>query len=578
MPYIVKPINRNQAVINTLDSMVEWDSIARVIDCFVDHIDLKEMGFEKAEPCFEGRPCYDPQSMLKLYLYGYRNNIRSSRKLEVACVTNIEVMWMLGGLRPDFRTISDFRKDNADNLKEVFKEFLKRVTVDLETGYVSIDGSKFKAWNGKDSNFTIMKLDDRIKWLEDHTQEYLRLIEEADKEEAASGTLTREELEAKLKEAEERLEKYRSYRELMEKENLTQISLTDADARLMKNKNGMDVSYNVQTAVDSETHLIMDYLATSQATDHGLMAPTAESIKQEAGDRIIEAVADKGYEQAEDMVACLEKGIIPNVILPDGQDTYELEIEYEEAGELNTAGTNAEELKRCLHAGVVPEAYADVIEDIEVAEVRRKVSDGSEQKAESPYGTEEEMRNRAVEGYFVRDPERDLVYCPGGEILRRKSIKKNGATRYANRQACKGCPYRDKCVNGKGNTNWKETDFGKDSLEKKARWWKPEEAEKPEEETEKPVGKKNWKKAKYHFEKKKVVRFKLRPDREKMNQRMCISEHPFGTIKRAMGAACFLLKGKQKVGGEFALMAMGYNLSRACNMFSFEELMALVAA
>ena len=193
--------------------MVEWDSIARVIDCFVDHIDLKEMGFEKTEPSFEGRPCYDPQSMLKLYLYGYRNNIRSSRKLEAACVSNIEVMWMLGGLRPDFRTISDFRKDNADNLKEVFKEFLKRVTVDLETGYVSIDGSKFKAWNGKDSNFTIMKLDDRIKWLEDHTQEYLRLIEEADKEEeAASGTLTREELEAKLKEAEERLEKYRSYK------------------------------------------------------------------------------------------------------------------------------------------------------------------------------------------------------------------------------------------------------------------------------------------------------------------------------------------------------------------------------
>ena len=154
------------------------------------------------------------------------------------------------------------------------------------------------------------------------------------------------------------------------------------------------------------------------------MAPTAESLKQEAGERIIEAVADKGYEQAEDMVACLEKGIIPNVILPDGQDTYELEIEYEEAGELNTAGTEAGELKKCLHAGVVPEAYADVIEDMEVAEVRRKVSDGPEQKAESPYGTEEEMRNRAGEGYFVRDPERDLVYCPGGEILRRKSIKK----------------------------------------------------------------------------------------------------------------------------------------------------------
>lgn len=142
--------------------------------------------------------------MLKLYLYGYRKGIRSSRKLAAACITNIDVMWMLGGLRPDFRTVAEFRKDHVENLKGVFKEFLRRVTVDLETGYVSIDGSKFKAWNGKDRNFTIMKLDDRIKWLEDHTQEYLRLIEEGDKEEeAASGTLTKEELERKLKEAEE---------------------------------------------------------------------------------------------------------------------------------------------------------------------------------------------------------------------------------------------------------------------------------------------------------------------------------------------------------------------------------------
>lgn len=574
MPYVVKPINRNQVTMSTLNSMVEWDSIARVIDCFADHIDLKGLGFEKTEPSLEGRPCYDPQSMLKLYLYGYRKNIRSSRKLAEACVTNIEIMWMLGGLRPDFRTISDFRKDNADNLKGVFKEFLKRVTVDLKTGYVSIDGSKFKAWNGKDSNFTIMKLDDRIKWLEDHTQEYLRLIDEADKEEeAASGTLTREELETKLAEAQERLERYRSYRELMEKENLTQISLTDADARLMKNKNGMEVSYNVQTAVDSETHLIMDYQATNKATDHGLMAPTVEEIRQEAGDRIIETVADKGYEQAEDMVECLEKGIIPNVILPDGQDVYELEMEYEEAEELNAAGTSAEELKKCLHAGVIPEAYAGVIEDMQVSEVKRKVSDEPEQKAASPNGTEEEMKARAAEGYYVRDPERDLVYCPGGETLRRKSIKKNGSTRYANKQACNRCPYRDKCVNGKGITRWKEMDFSKDSLEKKAKWWEPDGTE-PADDPDKG----NRKKAKYHFEKKKIVTFKLRPDREKMNQRMCISEHPFGTIKRAMGAAYFLLKGKQKVGGEFALMATGYNLSRAENMFSFEELMALVGA
>lgn len=569
MPYIEKPIDRNQVTISTLDSMVEWNSIARVIDCFVDHLDLKKMGFGKIEPSFEGRPCYDPQSILKLYLYGYRKNIRSSRKLAAACVTNIEIMWLLSGLRPDFRTISDFRKDNIENLKGVFKEFLKRVTVDQKTGYVSIDGSKFKAWNGKDRNFTIMKLDDRIKWLEDHTLEYLRLLEEADKEEeAANGTLTREELEAKLQEVQERLERYRSYRERMEKENLTQISLTDADARLMKDKNGMNVSYNIQTAVDSETHMIMDYLATNQATDHGLMNPTMETIKQDSGDVVVEVVGDKGYEQDRDMTACLENGIIPNVIFPDGQDTYDLEIAYEEADDLEMASTKAEDLKKCLHAGVIPEAYADVIEDMEVVEVKRKVSDEPEQKAESPYGTEEEMKGHAAQGYYVRDPERDLVYCPGGEILRKKCIKKNGSTRYANKQACSRCPYRNRCVTGKGITRWKEIDFGKDSQEKKARWCEVNGGD--------DLNKEKGKKAKYHFEKEKVVRFKLRPDREKMSQRMSISEHPFGTIKRAMGAAYFLLKSKRKVGGEFALMATGYNLSRAENMFSFNKLMALV--
>jgi transposase len=566
MPYIAKPIDRNQVTIGTLDSMVDRNSIARVIDHFVNRLDLAELGFEKTEPSFEGRPCYDPQSMLKLYLYGYRKNIRSSRKLEAACEVNIEVMWMVGGLKPDFRTISDFRKDNIGSLRGVFREFVRRVTVDLETGFVSIDGSKFKAWNSKDRNFTVMKLDDRIKWLEDHTSEYLRLIEETDKEED-SGTVTKEELEAKLKEARERLDKYRSYRELMEKGNLTQLSLTDADARLMKNKNGMDTAYNIQTAVDSETHIIMDYLATNQATDHGLMAPTAVGLSRESGG-VTEVVADKGYEQAEDMVACLENGIIPNVILPDGKDSYKLETDYEEAVDCDTTSTEASEIRKCLHAGIVPEVYRDIIEDMETVEVRRKVIDGTEEKAESPYGTKEEMKSRAAEGYYVRDPERDLVYCPGGETLRRKSIKKNGSTRYANKHACMHCLYRDKCVTGK--SRWRELDFSKDSLEKKAKWWVSEGPDDPN------GGERKGKKI--HFEKKKVVRFKLKPDREKMNRRMCISEHPFGTIKRAMGATYFLLKRMRKVSGEFALMATGYNISRAENMFTFDELMARVGA
>lgn len=370
MPYMEKPIDRHQVRMDTLDSMVPWDSMARVIDCFIEHVDLAEMGFSKVEPSYEGRPCYDPKSLLKLLYYGSKNDLRLSRKLAKACEINVEVMWMLGGLTPDFRTISDFRKDNVENLKKLFKEFNRRITVDLKTGFVSIDGSKFKAVNSKDRNFTIMMIDDRIKWLEDHSQEYLRLIEIADEEDENEGTVTKEELEEKLQKAQERLERYRGYREIMERDNLTQLSLTDAEALLMKNKNGMDVSFNVQTAVESENHLILDFEVTSHATDHGLIAPTTEGLKQDMGDEVLDAVADKGYDKTEDMVACLENGVIPHVILPDGADSYDLEFPYEEASELHPESTNSDELKKCLHAGVIPEAYEGVLEDIEVVEVR----------------------------------------------------------------------------------------------------------------------------------------------------------------------------------------------------------------
>ena len=409
----------------------------------------------------------------------------------------------------------------------------KRISVDMDTGYVSIDGSKFKAWNSKDRNFTAMKLDDRIKWLEDHTEEYLRQIEIADaNEEAEKGSLTRDELEKKLEEAQKRLDQYKFYRDLMIKHNLTQISLTDPDCRLMKNKNGMDTAYNVQTAVDTETHLMMDYQMTNRNTDHGLMASTMEEIKKGAGDEIIEALADKGYQQPEDMIECLEKGIIPNVILPDGQETYELEIEYEEKG-CDKSSKSTEEIKKCLHNGIVPDVYEEVIEKIEVVETKKKVVDEPAEMAE-PYATEEEMKERAGEGFYVRDPERDKVHCPGGAVLRHKSVKKNGDTRYANKTACRKCPYRNRCISGKGQ--WKEIDFNKDTLEKKAAWWNPEGPKGPGNEPKKG------KKEKWHYEKKKVVRIKFRPDRKKMELRKCTSEHPFGTIKRAMGGSYFLLK------------------------------------
>ena len=561
MPY-VSGFDRNQLMCCSWDAFVDKESIARIIDAFVEHLDIEKYGVRPVAA--EGRPSYDPKSLYKIYIYGSRKGIRSSRKLAESCKVNLEVKWMTGGVEPDFRTIADFRKNNIDSLKEIFYEFNRRISGAVEWGFSSVDGTKIQANNAKDNNFTKNKLDDRIKWLNGHTDEYLRILNEMDKqEEGDPEELTREIVEARLKEAQERLARYEGYQKLMEESGASQLSITDADAKLMKNKNGFLVAYNAQTAVDSETHLVRDFQMTNQVTDHGLLGSSMEGIKETDGKKIVEAVADKGYESVEDMVSCLEAGIIPHVIPGDGKDGYEIEIPYEEA-ESDLSSTEPEDLTKALHSGQIPKAYAEVIQEMKVETVRRKVEDEKEENSRV-YGSPEEMQEKAQEGYFVRDPERNLVYCPGGEILRQKSIKKNGNIRYANKNACKHCPNRNKCYKGKGE--WKEIDFTKDQLIKPCRDWLRAEGTEPEEtRTE----------SKWHYEQRKVVKFFLKPDREKMSQRMCLSEHPFGTIKRAMGASYFLLRGIRKVAGEFALFCLGYNLERTKNLLGFQKMMELM--
>lgn len=566
--HYIESFDRNQMMMTTWDSMVDPESNARLIDAFVDSLDLTEYGVK--EIASEGRPPYDPRSLYKLYIYGSDNGIKSSRKLAKSCKVNVEVKWMLGGVEPDFRTIADFRKDNIGSLKKIFQEFNKRISGAVEWGFTSIDGSKFAACNSKDNNFTKNKLDDRIKWLNGHIDEYLRILDDADKQDDLEDdpeNLTKELIEEKLKEARERLAKYEGYQKIMEESGQSQMSLTDADAKLMKSRNGFTVAYNPQTAVDSNTHMIRDFQMTNQVTDHGLLGSTLEEVRKES-DGIIETVADRGYENEEDMVKCLEDGIIPHVITDDGKDGYDIEVDYQEA-EVDVTSTEPEELKKALHAGVIPDVYKEVITDMKIFEVRRKVSDEAEKDEESAisiYGTSEEMQARAKEGYFVRDPERNLVYCPNGEILRQKCIKKNGNIRYANKNACRHCPNRNKCY--KGKNEWKEIDFTKDCLEKPSKDWLKAEGRAPD--------KNKAAKGTCHYAKKKIVKFFLKPNREKTTERLCLSEHPFGTIKRAMGFTYFLLKGIEKVTGEFALMCLGYNIKRAKNLLGFEKMMDLM--
>jgi len=562
----MKGTDRNQLMMCSLDCFVEDESIVRVIDAFVNNVDLSEMGFARVKASKEGRPAYETKSLLGLYLYGGRNGIRSSRKLKEACKLNVEVRWLMNGLEPDFRTISDFRKDNIDCMKKVFKAFNKKLSTILSQGFKSVDGSKFLANNSKDNNFTANKLDDRIEWLNQHSEEYLRQLEEMDRLDEGEefvGQFTKEELEQKLERTLDRAKQYEAYRQHMEENNLSQLSLTDPDAKLMKSKNGYVVGYNVQTVVDSETHLIDDFAATNHVTDHGLLHTTLQAENPEG--KIVEVTADNGYHVAEDILKCLEDGIIPHISLPDGQSTFRLETVHEDVyvTEDEKNSTKAESLKKCLRAGVVPTCYDEIIDEVEIIEKRQLVR---EEDDTTPYVTTEEMKERAAEGYFIRDPERNIVYCPAGATLRQKSVKKNGSTRYANKFACRRCRYRDKCFNGK--TEWKEIDFHKDCLEKASKNWQTA-AGRDAYTTQKPP--------RGHYETVKLVKITFRPDRTKISERKCISEHPFGTIKRTLNSGYFLLRGLQKVSGEFALACFGYNLAVARNLLGYEKLMEAMA-
>jgi transposase len=265
-----------------IDDYVGADSPCRVFDVFINMLDMKKPGFDRSTPAVEGRPGYDPRDLLKLYVYGYYYGMRSSRKLERECKCNIEVMWLLNRLTPNFRTISDFRKDNKSALKSTFKAF-NRKCLDLSLfsrSFISIDGSKFKACNSKDRNFTLSKLDDRISRLDIHMEEYLKEPDDCDAAETDGLCLSREELERRIAICRERREQYERYRTCMEENGLSQLSLTDPEAKLMKTGEGFGVCYNIQTGVDAGSHLISGFEVTDHPTDHGLVTPVHLPLKK----------------------------------------------------------------------------------------------------------------------------------------------------------------------------------------------------------------------------------------------------------------------------------------------------------
>lgn len=558
MAYIKGQDRRQYAMFpDCIEDYVRSDAPVRLMDTFVDSLDLKEMGFVRHEPKETGTPGYDPRDLLKLYIYGYFYGTRSSRRLARECKCNIEVMWLLGKLYPDFRTISDFRKDNKDCMVKVFRAFNKYcLGLSLfRKSYISIDGSKFKAVNAKDRNFTLSKLDDRIKRLDEHIAMYMEELDALDGEERRK--LSREELEKEVRGCEERRNRYSDLRDKLEASNESQVSLTDPDSRLMKQNEGFGVGYNVQTAVDAGSHMISGFTVTNSPTDHGQLTELSNEVKELYGSDILESIADKGYECPEDQADSLASGIIPNVIRRDGGLEEEVTYDYKENDitDDQRASTNPEDLRACLEAGIIPDAYKDVLTDAEIYD-EKSYKQTTELSVLSM--TQEEMIAKAREGWFVRDAARNLVYCPQGEILRQKSEKRNGNIRYCNKLACKKC--KNKCTKSK----FKEADFSKDAVLMKARGVDNtgnDKHEDPPRLNSRRIGMVV-----------KKVRYTLHLDQNKMNNRKCLSEHPFGTLKRSLGLYFFLLKGFAKVKAEMGLFCLSYNMRRAINLVGVEKL------
>jgi transposase len=456
--------DRSQALLlpETLDEYVGPDPV-RFIDAFVDGLDLTAAGFANVEPKETGRPGYAPGDLLKLYIYGYLNRVRSSRRLEAETHRNIEVIWLLRHLKPDFKTIADFRRNNRHAFHAVFRQFvlLCRQLDLFGRELLAVDGTRIKAVNNKDRNFTRASLTEFIRLADAKLDDYLQRLDTSDAAEQATGGSRVKNLAEKIAAIRQRRARCQEMLAELERRGEDQISLTDPDSRAMATYTGVAVGYNVQIAVDAKHKLIVEQHVTNQVLDMGLLTETAEPAKEVLGVDQIAVVADRGYFKIEDIEACEKAGMEPYVARPQRGPS--------------------------VRAGL--------------------------------YRKDE----------FQYDPETDTILCPGGQRLQRYSssiLRGLKKINYANRQACRDCPLRSRCTNNSfRSVSRMENEAVLDRMQ---------------------------------------ARLAQRP--QILEQRRTAVEHPFGTIKQWMNQGAFLMRGLEKVRGEFSLTALAYNLRRALNM------------
>lgn len=312
--------DRKQKVMfpDALDDYVDEDNPVRFVAAFVESINLEELGFRRAIPKQLGRNAYHPGMLMGLYIYGYLNRIRTSRKLERECQRNVELMWLMRKLEPDHKTIADFRKDNLKAIAGVCHQFKK---VCKEMGLfggelIGVDGSKFRGVNSKDRNFNAQRLKRAQKRVDKEIEEYLKELDEGDKEEADIKDVSAEELKEKIEELKKRRAKYEQIGEELSKSKDGQVSLTDPDTRLMKSRQGTHAGYNVQIAVDSKHKLIVAEDLSGARSDRGQMSEVAKQAKEMLGVERLEVVGDMGFYDCQDMKKCEEESITPYVSKP----------------------------------------------------------------------------------------------------------------------------------------------------------------------------------------------------------------------------------------------------------------------
>lgn len=539
-----KDRNQLQLFPATLEELLDQNNPVRVIDAFVDSLDLTAMGITHAKPAATGRPPYHPKDLLKLYIYGYFNRIRSSRRLMIECGRNIELFYLLNHLTPDFRTISDFRKDNAAALKLVFKAFVQ-VCLELklyDRELIAVDGSKFRAVNGRKKMFNEAILHKKLAHIEENITQYLTGLDQADQEETDPSSYTSAQIKQKLDELMKRKQTYEAYLHELQATGATQKLITDPQARMMRTKDGFACCYNVQTAVDKTSHLIAEYEVTNSPNDYNSLAPMAQKAKDTLAVETIHVIGDKGYDDRQEIEACIMNGIIPHVGFKNDAQERLLVMDYEPADitEKDLASAQPQDIQRCLKAGILPHCYENSILDIQV-------------------------QAQAQLSCFIRHDD-DTVTCPMGHPFTRVRTFKNGSARYQNRQACRQCTNR--CTSGK---SYKVVKFGPDTSYVPVIMYGT--SPRPLQiypASEVPYNAFNLLR---RFSKKKAI-IHIRDDIPAQKLRLCLSEHPFGTVKWYHGAHYLLCKGIEKATGELGLSFLAYNLRRAINMVGVERLIA----